>query len=158
MRFVALVLILLATAGLWFWAITTRVEPTPLPERFCGTFQVFRFEPPEGVIMPNPLHADQRQRYEFRPDGTYRLTIRVSGDHEMLRSEGMARLDGHQVLTLRRLSLNRRRLESEPERFGTRWGQDETGPYLLLRHVEQGHSFYLRRVEEKRTEPASSER
>ena len=149
MKIVALIVCVLAIAGLWFWAVTTRVELTPLPDRFCGTFQVFRFEPPEGVTMANPLQADQRQRYEFRADGTYRLTILVSGDYEMLRSEGMASLDRHQVLTLRRLSLNRRQLPSEPERFGARWGQDDTGAYLLLRHVEQGHSFYLRPIEAK---------
>ena len=150
MKIVALIVCALAIAGLWFWAVTTRVELTPLPERFCGKFQVFRFEPPEGVSMANPLLADQRRRYEFRADGTYRMTVLVSGDYEMLRAEGLAGLDRQQVLSLRRLSLNRREMPAETERFGTRWGQDETGAFLLLRHVEQGHSFYLRRVEEKR--------
>ena len=152
MKAAALVVFVLAIAGVWIWAGSARVELEPLPDRLCGTFQVFRFEPPEGVMMANPLLAGQRHRYTFRADGTYRVTILVSGGYEMLRSEGRAILDRKQVLALHRLSQNRRESPGEPEFFGTWWGQDEEGAFLLLRHVEQGHSLYLRRVEEEQTE------
>jgi hypothetical protein len=151
MKVTALIVLLAAIAGLWIWADSARVERDPLPERLCGTFQVYRFEPPEGVTMANPLLAGQRHRYTFRPDGTYRIAVLVSGGYEMLRSDGIAILDHKQVLALRRLSQNRRESPGEPELFGTWWGQDDKGPYLLLRHVERGHSLYLRRVEEEQT-------
>ena len=151
MKVAALLLLLLATAGLWFWADSARVELDPLPERLCGTFQVYRYEPPPGVNMANPLLASQRHRYTFRADGTYRISIMVSGGYEMLRSDGMAILDHKQVLALHRLSENRRKSPGEPELYGTWWGQDKDGPYLLLRHVEQGHSLYLRRMEDEQT-------
>ena len=105
MKTAALIISGLAIAGLWAWAVTTRVELTPLPERYCGTFRVFRFEPPDGTTMANPLLADQHHRYEFRADGTYCISILVSGGYEMLRSEGMLGLDRQQVLTLSQLSL-----------------------------------------------------
>jgi len=149
MKFAALIVLLLAIAGLWIWADSARVELDPLPERLCGTYQVYRFEPLEGVTMANPLLAGQRHRYTFRADGTYRISILVSGGYEMLRSEGMAILDHKQVLALHRLSQNRRESREAPELFGTWWGQDEEGAFLLLRHVEQGHSLYLRRVEDE---------
>ncbi len=148
MRAAALIACVLAIAGLWYWAATARVELEPLPERLCGVFQVYRFEPPEGVSMANPLLGGQTHRYEFRPDGTYRVSILVSGGYEMLRSEGLATLDEKQILTLKRLSLNRRQEPAEPDRLGTWWGQDEEGAYLLLRHVDVGHSLYLRRVKD----------
>jgi hypothetical protein len=157
MRVAALILCSLAIAGLWIWAATTRVKLTPLPERMCGTFQLFRFEPPDGVSMANPLATAQTRWYTFRPDGTYRLSILVSGGYEMLRSEGRAVLDEKQVLTLHRISLNRREDPGEPERFGTYWGKDEQGKYLVLRHVVKGHWLYLRRVKEEPAEPPAKD-
>ena len=71
----------------------------------------------------------------------------------MLRSEGIATLDRKQVLALRRLSRNRRENPADVEHLGTWWGQDEGGDFLLLRHVENGHSLYLRRVEEDPAKP-----
>ncbi|MHC4135256.1 MAG: hypothetical protein ACYTDU_07175 [Planctomycetota bacterium] len=153
MKTAALLVSVLAIAGLWIWAVSTQVEPEPLPERLCGTFQAYRFEPPEGVFMASPLQPHQRYRYTFRADGTYRLSILVTGGYEMLRSEGLAVLDRKQVLSLRQLSLNRYESPTEPERFGTWWGQDEEGAFLRLRHVGDGHSLYLRRVKEEQTKP-----
>ena len=114
-----------------------------------------------GQVLPRRLRhgachkvlAGQRHQYTFRPDGTYRITIRVSGGYEMVRSEGKAILDRKQVMAPHRLSLNRRESPAEPELFGTWWGQDEEGTFLLLRHVEKGHSLYLRRIEAKETKP-----
>jgi hypothetical protein len=159
MKVAALIVLLLATAGIWIWADSVRVELDPLPERLCGTFQVYRYEPAEGVRMANPFLAGQHHRYTFRADGTYLVRTMVSGGYEMLRSEGTATLDHKQVLALHQLSVNRRKSPAEPELFGTWWGQDEEGAYLLLRHVEQGHSLYLRRVEDEQTKnPTSSGR
>jgi len=153
MKAAALVVSLLAIAGIWIWAVSTGEVREPLPERLCGTFEVYRFEPPKGVRMGNPFVPGQRHRYIFRADGSYRVTVLVSGGYEMLRAEGVATLDRKQVLTLRRLSLNRRERPAEPELFGTWWGQDEEGAFLLLRHVEKGHSLYLRRIADAPTKP-----
>jgi hypothetical protein len=153
MKVAGLIVCVVAIAGLWFWAVTSRAELDPLPERLCGTFQVYRFEPPEGVNMANPLLSGQTHRYEFRANGTYRMSILVSGGYEMLRSEGIASLDRKQVLSLRRLSQNRRENPEDVEHLGTWWGQDEEGDFLLLRHVENGHSLYLRRVKKDPTRP-----
>lgn len=152
MKAAALIACGLAIAGLWVWAATTRVEAEPLPERLCGLYQVFRIETPEGTRWADTSRPGRTHRYEFRPDGTYRMSILVSGGWEMVRAEGIATLDRRQVLTLRRLSMNRRESPAEPEHLGTRWGRDEGGEFLVLRHVGAGHSVFLRRVED---EPSS---
>ena len=48
------------------------------------------------------------------------------------------------TLTLTPISSNRREDRAPAERFHAEWGEDETGPFLALRHADQGYTFRLR--------------
>ncbi|MHC4547157.1 MAG: hypothetical protein ACYTEZ_00130 [Planctomycetota bacterium] len=142
---------LLGIAGLWGWAHWSPKLPDPLPERFRGTFVIHRFEPPEGVQIPNPFPKGQTQRFTFRANGSFTVSVTVSGGYEMVRQEGVVTVDRKQVLTLRQVSENRRESTLEPASYGTRWAKDEEGEFLVLRHVAQGYSLFLRPLSEEKT-------
>ena len=45
--------------------------------------------------MPNPILAGQTHLYEFRPDGSYALSILVSEGYEMLSRSGLVTEENH---------------------------------------------------------------
>jgi len=143
MKRTILVVCLVGMAALWGWALFWPKTVPPLDARYCGTFRLYRFEPPEGVNMPNPILAGQTHLYEFRPDGSYTLSIVVSEGYEMLSRSGLVTEESH-VLTLTQLAMNRRAAREDPVRWRTRWGQDQGGRFLELVHEREGYSLYLR--------------
>ena len=138
---------LLATVGLWGWALFVPKPLEPLPEEFRGVFRLYRFEPPDGEPMPNPFPAGHTHTYTFLEDGAYELSITVSRGYEMIRREGVVEVDDDGVMTLHQYSENRRELPGAPESFSIRWAEDADGKFLLLRHEQAGYFLYLRPVE-----------
>ena len=143
MKKVIVLVCLLGSAGLWGWALFTHKAPPTLDARYCGKFRLYRFEPPEGVTMPNPVPAGQTHFYEFRADGSYTLSIVVSEGYEMLSRSGLV-TEENGILTLTQLAMNRRAAREDPVRWRTRWGQDEGGRFLELVHEREGYSYFLR--------------
>ena len=154
-RGLLLLLLLAATGGLWAAAFWYPKAPAGLPERLQGTFRVYRIDPAEGSrLTSQPIPPGQSHYYTFRGDGSYHLSIRVSGDYEMVSREGVARLGERGILTLEQRSMNRRVEVKEPERYRTRTGQDAGGEFLVLerlatpaegdRRERTGYLMYLR--------------
>jgi hypothetical protein len=136
---------LAAAAGIWAWALLASKEPAePLPERFRGQFQLAEFEPPDGRPMPIPLPPGRLHLFTFRADGSYVLSAMASGGFEMARREGLVAVDERGVLSLTQVSSNRREERAPPDRFRAEWGEDATGRFLSLRHLEQGYTYVLR--------------
>jgi len=146
MRWAVPFLCLAGAAGLWAWAVLWPKEATlePLPARFAAVYQFAGFDAPPGRPMENPLPPGQAHLFDFRADGTYAFSVMVSGGHEILRREGVVRVSPGGVLTLTPVSTNRREDRGPPEHFHAEWGEDEGGPFLALRHVQQAYTFRLR--------------
>ncbi|HEX5137254.1 MAG TPA: hypothetical protein VFY93_09795 [Planctomycetota bacterium] len=140
------ILCLLGAAGVWAWALFAPKTATvaPLPQRFVGAFEVAGIETPPG--MPNPLPPGKQYLFHFTADGTYVLQVFLNGGFEILRREGAIDVGGDGIVTLNRVSSNRREDRAPAERFHASWGQDDTGPFLALRHAEAGYTFRLRPV------------
>ena len=152
---------LLAAAGLWGWALWWPKPLDRLPDPFVGVFVQTGFEPPidkagERVAMRNPFSSGQTRRYTFRADGTYTMSVRVSGGYEMMRHDGMIRYsESDGILEMVQLSDNLKR-DGNPQtyRYAPRWGQDNQGRFLLLvaelkteeerARLKQGAELYLR--------------
>jgi hypothetical protein len=141
-----LFLCVVGAAGLWGWALfaSKTAELEPLPARFAGTYRFFMFEPPPGVPMENPLPHGFSHLFTFREDGTYLLSVLVSGGYEIVRDEGVVAADAAGVLTLTRISRNRKESRGTGERFKTERGEDQEGQFLALRHASEGYTFRLR--------------
>lgn len=146
MRWALPLLCLLGAAGVWGWAIFSPKEAAlePLPARFAGTFRFFGYDPPPGRPMENPLPPGSAHFFTFREDGTYLVSVLVSGGYEILREEGTVTADANGVVTMTRLSRNRREDRTPPQPFKAEWGKDEVGAFLALRHAEAQYTFRLR--------------
>ena len=153
----AIIVCLVGIAGLWAIAFWWPKLPPELPEKYRGTFDLVRFEPPPNVPMTNPYPEGQRWRYTFRAEGSYVIQIHVQSGFEMARLEGVVTLGEDNVLTLRQVSQNRELPRDEhdrpkpppsPESFKVRWVQDNTGRYLVMTQVPEGHQLFLRPVTE----------
>lgn len=147
MRWAVLLLCLGGALGVWGWALLVPKDADiePLPARFVGTYQFAGFEPPPGRTMENPLPPGQAHLFTFLGDGTYVFSVMVSGGYEILRREGVLSVSGSGVLTLDPISTNRREDRASPDRFHAEWGEDQSGPFLALRHAEHGYTLRLRR-------------
>ena len=62
--------------------------PPPLEDKYQGRFELFGYEPPQGMQGDNPLDRKQRWIYEFRADHIFRLRIYVDGGWELARRSG----------------------------------------------------------------------
>jgi hypothetical protein len=146
MRWSLPLLCVLGAAGVWGWAIFAPKEAKldPLPARFVGTFRLFGYDPPPGREAENPLPMGSAHIFTFRADGTYLLSVLVSGDYEILREEGIVTAGADGVVTMSRISKNRREDRAPPQPFRAEWGKDEIGPFLALRHAEAGYTFRIR--------------
>lgn len=148
MKQAALMLCLVATAGLWGWALLWPKPAEPLPDRYCGEFVLYRFEPPEGVVMANPFPPGQERRYTFRPEGTWSLKVLVAKGYEMFRQEGILLLEPDGTLSMEQVSENRKETHKQPDRYRPEWSVDAKGkPILKLTHKDQGYEFYLRPIQ-----------
>lgn len=146
-RLLAFVVLPLLIAGVWAYALKWPVPSDPLPARYQGTFLLYRFEPPQGVTMPNPYVPGHMWYYTFNADSSYRISVEVTDGYEMSRHEGVVRLGEGQSLTLDQVSSNRRE-ERLPYRYGTIWDRDDKGrEVLVLTSVDEGYRLFLRRVE-----------
>lgn len=143
---VVLLLCLAGAGGLWAWALFAPRDAKlePLPARFVGTYRLAGFDQPPGRTIENPLPRGAGHAYTFREDGTYVFSVLVSGGYEILRREGVVTVSGSGVLTLDRISTNRREDRAPAERFHTEWGEDQGGRFLALRHAELGYTLRLR--------------
>jgi hypothetical protein len=132
------------SAAVWAWALLWPKEATlePLPARFVGEFQLAGIDAPPG--MSNPLPPGKQYVFRFKADGTYSFSVFLNGGYEILRREGVVAVSESGMLTLTPISSNRREDRAPPERFHAEWGKDDTGPFLALRHADQGYTFRLR--------------
>jgi len=145
MKRVVPILCLVGAAGVWAFAILAprEPEPDPLPERLVGTFQLIRYDAPKGKAVENPLPPGKEHLFRFAADGTYAVSVMINGGYEILRTEGVVTVSGDEM-TLTAISTNREEDRVPPERFHVEWGEDEkAGPFLALRHLEQGYTFRL---------------
>lgn len=144
MRQVAPILCLAGALGVWAWALYWPKDATlePLPSRFVGEYQLAGIDTPPG--MTNPLPPGKQYRFRFAADGTYAFSVFLNAGYEILRREGVVTVDEGGTLTLTPISSNRREDRAPAERFHAEWGEDETGPFLALRHADQGYTFRLR--------------
>ncbi len=158
MRVLVTVLAILGSAGLWAWAMTGSREVVALPDRYCGTFELFRFEAGIAPGAVDPIAQKQRWIYTFAKNGTFQIRVLVPGDWEMLRRSGTVVTDGEDRIVLTRgsengmfmLSETGEPLEQVPERYYVQWGTDEKGPYLHLTEelaAAAGQQLFLRREE-----------
>ncbi len=138
----ALILILAAIVALWALAAFWPKHPPPIPERFVGTWELFRYEPPAGVRPPNPIRAGERTLWIFEARGAYCQRTVVNG-YEIKRDEGVVEA-GDDLLTLRRISRDRSSFEGKKDPWKPRWD----GDHLILINVAVGDSYWLRRVRE----------
>jgi hypothetical protein len=138
------VLLLAGAAAVWAWAFLwpkdARLEP--LPQRFVGEFQLAGIDTPPGMV--NPLPPGKQYRFRFAADGTYSFSVFLNAGYEILRREGVVTVSESGILTLTPISSNRREDRAPPERFHAEWGQDDSGPFLALRHSERDYTFRLR--------------
>jgi len=147
MKRVVPLLCLLSAAGIWAFALLAPKEPKlePLPERLVGTFELIGFDPPKGKTLENPLPPGKEHLFRFVADGAYSMSVMLNEGYEILRVEGIAAVSGDE-LTLTAVSTNREEDRAPPERFHVEWGEDKTGPFLALRHLDHGYTFRLRRA------------
>ena len=131
-----------AAALAWAFVWPKEASLEPLPPRFVGEYQIANIETPPGI--GNPLPPGKQYVFRFEADGTYVFSILLNGGYEILRREGVVTVSEGGELTLTRISSNRREDRAPPDRFHAEWGKDDTGPFLALRHVEQGYTFRLR--------------
>jgi len=142
-------LALAGIAGLWSWGLLTSKEPEPLPERYVGTYRLFRFEPPKGVRMDNPYDKQGQERfYTFSKDSTYAVSVKVMGGYEMDRVDGIVSVNRRGIMELRQVSHNLRAEPLEPDRYSVRFVHDPKGEVMVLTQVERRFELYLRRVPE----------
>ena len=137
-------LCLVGAAGAWGWALFAPKTATfpPLPERFVGAFEVAGIETPPG--MANPLPPGKQYLFRFAADGTYVLQVFLNGGFEILQREGVIEVGDDGVVTLTRVSSNRREDRAPPEQYHASWGKDDIGPFLALRHAGEGYTYRLR--------------
>ena len=146
MRWALPLLCLLGAAGVWGWALFSPKETKldPLPARFAGTFRFFGFKAAPNRPMENPLPPGFAHLFTFREDGTYLLSVLVSGGYEIRREEGVVTAGANGILTMARYSVNRREDPAPRQAYHVEWGEDELGPFLALRHAELGYTYSLR--------------
>ena len=48
-------LTLAGSAGVWYWALYWPKPVAALDAKYCGTFELFRYEPPEGQGGDDPI-------------------------------------------------------------------------------------------------------
>jgi hypothetical protein len=148
----------LGSAGLWIWAMSASSEVVTLPEKYRGTFELFRFEAGMAPGAVDPISQKQRWIYTFEEDRSFQIRVLVPGDWEMLRRSGTVATDGEDRLVLTRASENGMHMQSETgeplqnvaERYYVQWGTDEEGPYLHLTQElasSAGQQLFLRRQE-----------
>ena len=151
-RKVQIILVLLCVTGaasLVGYARFWPKAPPPLEEKYQGRFELFGYEPPEGVQGDNPLDRKQRWIYEFRADHIFRLRIFVDGGWELARRSGTVKSDGDDALILHMLSFNGELVEGAPERFFVRWDTDPKGEFLHLTQelsTGRGQQLFLRKL------------
>jgi hypothetical protein len=149
---------LLGAAAIWGWAMTGTAEIASFPERYRGTFEMYRYEAGIAVGAVDPIDQKQRWMYSFAENGTFQIRVLVGEEWEMFRRSGTVVADGEDGLVLTRESENGVLLLSEsgepqpgaPERYYVQWGTDEEGPYLHLTEelaAAAGQQMFLRRQE-----------
>lgn len=149
---------LAGTAALWIWAMSGTVETTSFPEKYLGTFEMYRYEAGVASGAVDPISQRQRWIYSFFENGTFQIRVLVDGDWEMLRRSGNVVADHEDGLILTRVSENGMLLlaadgephAGHPERYYVQWGSDEDGPYLHLTEElasSAGQQMFLRRLE-----------
>ena len=153
-------------AGLWIWALFGPVpDPPKIPDRWVGRFAIVGFEPPidkngDRVPANNPFPPGQTRIFHFRADGTYLLTVGVSGGYEMMRQEGTLEVLADDVLLMTQYSENRTKPKQAlpPFRWKATWTRDGNGRLLQFirvleekekKRLSQGEELYLRPVEKK---------
>jgi len=138
------ILCFVGAAAVWGWALFAPKTATaePLPERFVGAFELAGLETPAG--MPSPLPPGKQYLFHFAADGTYLLQVFLNGGFEILHREGLIAVGDDGVVTLTRVSSNRREDRAAPDRFHASWGKDDKGPFLVLHHADEGYTFRLR--------------
>lgn len=151
-RKVQIILVLLCVTGaasLVGYARFWPKAPPPLEEKYQGRFELFGYEPPQGVQGDNPLDRKQRWIYEFRADHIFRLRIFVDGGWELARRSGTIKSDGDQALILHMLSFNGEPNDSQPGRYFVRWDTDPKGEFLHLTQelsTGRGQQLFLRKL------------
>ena len=145
MKRAVLLLCLLGAAGIWGWALFApkHAKLEPLPSRFVGTFRFFAFDP-SPAQPENPLPEGFVHLFTFREDGTYLLSVLVSGGYEIVREEGVVAANEKGVLTMTRISRNRKEDRAPAQSFKAEWGKDPEGAFLALRHAQQGYTWRMR--------------
>lgn len=141
------ILCLVGAAGVWAFALFAPKEArlVPLPERFVGVYDLSGFEPARGGTPDLPLPPGRGHVFRFSAEGTYSLSVMLHNGYEMLRREGTAVVSDEGVMTLTQVSTNRKEDRGPVDRYHAEWGQDEHGPFLALRHVEQGYTLRMRK-------------
>jgi len=137
----ALVVLLLASGALWAFAFFWPKPAPGLPERFVGTWEVVRYEPPPDTRAANPLKPGERIRWEFDANGAYCQRILV-GDYEIKRDEGVAEARDD-LLVVRRVSQDRQHAPAPEIPWRTQWD----GDHLVLTSIASGDSYWLARAE-----------
>jgi len=155
MKALAVVICLAGSAALWMWAYSAPKSVEPLDEKYQGTFELFRYEAPEGQMSEDPIARNQRWVYEFQPDRLYHFRILVQKGYEMSRRAGVVTTEvtpeGNEFLVLTQHTSNDVAELAEPLRHLAEWGSDEGGPYLQLTadwDGRRGEQWFLRRVQE----------
>ena len=149
MKALVTALALLGAGGVWAWALTGAPPAAGLPEKYVGTYEMFRFAAGAVVGAVDPLAQGQSWKYTFRADGSYTIRVLVTADWEMMRRTGTIREDGADALVLARVAENGTPLDAPPERYYAQWGSDEEGPYLHLTEelaTRAGQQLFLRRI------------
>jgi len=133
------VVALAGLAGVWAFALFAPKDPVAPPERFCGRFVIVDYRQ-TGESEAPPFPPGQERRLFLREDGSYLLSVLVTGGKELFRQEGSFSVSNDDALTLHRVSENRHESPAE-DRFVARW----EGDVLVLRNEEQGYEFHLRK-------------
>ena len=127
---------LAGSAGVWYWALYWPKPVAALDAKYCGTFELFRYEPPEGQGGDDPIARGQRWIYTIGEDHIYTIRVLVDGEYEMARRSGVVTTeptpDGDHVLVLQQHTMNSIADLGEPDPYYVEWGTDENGAYMRL--------------------------
>jgi hypothetical protein len=136
-------LCVLASGGLWAWAVLAPKRLPPLPAALVREFRLFRFEPPGDRPVINPFDLGHEQRFRFGAEGTYIVQFLVAGGHEMVRWQGTVVQEGN-VLVLRQVSVNGVAEPAPDRRFRYEWRADQEGEFLVFAADPDGYRLFLR--------------
>jgi len=150
------VIVCLAGSGaLWFWALTTPKPVEPLDAKYCGAFELFRYESVEGETGDDPIARGEHRVYTIGADHLYTMRMMGKRNFELGRESGVILAEttpeGREFLVFTLHTVNMTLEPAEPERYLAEWGSDDDGRYLhLTRELEDGSGpqLFLRRVRE----------